>query len=64
MSKKYDKKTPIETKDRLEASMHKIDKVICGLISDLALCLQTKLSNQELSDMAESYIACRKMERS
>jgi len=44
--------------------MHKIDKVICGLISDLALRFQTKLSNQELSDMAASYTACRKMERS
>ena len=40
--------------------MHKIDKVICGLISDLALCLQIKLSNQELSGMAASYTACRK----
>lgn len=40
--------------------MHKIDKVICGLISDLALCLQIKLSNQELSDVAESCTTCRK----
>ena len=38
--------------------MPKIDKVICGLISDLGLCLQTKLSNQELSDMAANYTAC------